>query len=882
MTHRVFLSYGRKDVYPQGTSNNAVEQAQHFTIVQKVYDHLKRAQHQPWLDKYDLTSDRPFTDALQLAVENSTFVLLFIGAHAMQSEWCQREWKHALARCVTIIPILLEGTWEDDALKQTYPASILSANGIAPLDKVGKLDEAFLLSEIDTRIALAPAPLATAYNAKSVPPSYVDRPVYLTALKDKLAVTDRTYRAGRVTGLTSQQEVTAMQGVGGIGKTTLARAFCADCQVRRAFDEIFWVEVGPENGEASVPQLMASIGARFNDDLQHYQQLSMARTSLHRHLSGKRTLIVLDDVWHENVVEHFEWAGVDCRLLITTRNKSLVEDSQPVNKLTTDEGRKLLANLLNQPDLPHTYDALVTRLDGYTLALEIAGKWLKKYRQPLATYLQNLDKDEAKLFDHLQMSKTDKNANLARSLALTYDTLEEDDQTRFRRLGAIAPASTFDEGLLCALWELQADEIMIPLHTLLDVGMLDDAPRTHDDDTPRYTQHALLRAYARALLEQHDETAAAFNRYADHIITVAEQFITLPLEQWTQLEPDFPHIDWVGDQLAQQSPPTERMGAFAVNVTGYIHRRPLAIQRAGVTTLRGLNWLEGGLAFNRADANLHRVGVLLHAIGSVFLDMGKIDDALAYFLQVLPLRRDMYDHDGEAATLHQIGSLYLSMGKMDEALTHFQQSLTIKRTLGPRAGEAMTLHSIGTLHLRTGKLDEALTHFQQALTIKRALGDCAGEAATLHQIGSLHMSMGKMDEALMHFQQALTIIRHVHNRAEEATTLHQIGSLALSMGKMDEALAHFQQALPITHEVGDRLGEAVTYFNMGMTYEKLGDLDRAIEYVERCVAIDQEINHPDLASDRQTLERLKAKRAGNAPTPSDTIQQDESVKPDDK
>ncbi len=65
MTHRIFLSYGRKDVYPQGTSNNAVEQAQHFTIVQKVYDHLKRAQHQPWLDKYDLTSDRPFTDGLK-------------------------------------------------------------------------------------------------------------------------------------------------------------------------------------------------------------------------------------------------------------------------------------------------------------------------------------------------------------------------------------------------------------------------------------------------------------------------------------------------------------------------------------------------------------------------------------------------------------------------------------------------------------------------------------------------------------------------------------------------------------------------------------------------------------------------------------------------
>ena len=54
---------------------------------------------------------------------------------------------------------------------------------------------------------------------------------------------------------------------------------------------------------------------------------------------------------------------------------------------------------------------------------------------------------------------------------------------------------------------------------------------------------------------------------------------------------------------------------------------------------------------------------------------------------------------------------------------------------------------------------------------------------------------------------------------------------------------------------------------MGIAYEELGDLDRAIEYVERCVAIDQEINHPDLASDRRTLERLKTKRAGGGKEP---------------
>jgi tetratricopeptide (TPR) repeat protein len=79
--------------------------------------------------------------------------------------------------------------------------------------------------------------------------------------------------------------------------------------------------------------------------------------------------------------------------------------------------------------------------------------------------------------------------------------------------------------------------------------------------------------------------------------------------------------------------------------------------------------------------------------------------------------------------------VYLNVGKVDEALTHFQQALPILREVHDRQGEGATLHQIGSVYSQTGKVDEALTHFQQALTILREVHDRSGEGSTCTELG---------------------------------------------------------------------------------------------------------------------------------------------------
>ncbi|MEZ4668030.1 MAG: toll/interleukin-1 receptor domain-containing protein [Anaerolineae bacterium] len=256
----VFLSYGRRDVYPQGVTN-PVEQEQHFPLVEKIYHHLNGLKDtlglEPWFDKRCLTHDRPFTDSINYAVEQSDYLLLFIGAHSMASEWCEREWKHALRHCVPIIPILLEGQWSDPTVQKTYGSRLLSTDGINPLRPDATIDENHLLTRIVDIVRQTPAPLTVPINARTLPDHYIERPQYINDLKKRLGVNDINYRAqSNIVAITSKQESAALQGVGGIGKTTLASALCADCDVRRAFDHIFWLEAGPDVKAEAAPGLM--------------------------------------------------------------------------------------------------------------------------------------------------------------------------------------------------------------------------------------------------------------------------------------------------------------------------------------------------------------------------------------------------------------------------------------------------------------------------------------------------------------------------------------------------------------------------------------------------------------------------------------------------
>ena len=119
-----------------------------------------------------------------------------------------------------------------------------------------------LLADIRHRngVELKPEFRETYVTAPSLPANYVERPEALESLRDAI-ITEGT---GRNIALT------ALEGMGGIGKSVLAQALCHDAVVQQAFpDGIIWTTAGKESAYDLLTR-MREVGKALKDDLTRY------------------------------------------------------------------------------------------------------------------------------------------------------------------------------------------------------------------------------------------------------------------------------------------------------------------------------------------------------------------------------------------------------------------------------------------------------------------------------------------------------------------------------------------------------------------------------------------------------------------------------------
>jgi Tfp pilus assembly protein PilF len=187
----------------------------------------------------------------------------------------------------------------------------------------------------------------------------------------------------------------------------------------------------------------------------------------------------------------------------------------------------------------------------------------------------------------------------------------------------------------------------------------------------------------------------------------------------------------------------------------------------------------------------------------VYQATGQPQRALQLYEQALPLRREVGDRAGEAATLNNMAGVYQATGQPQRALQLYEQALPLRREVGDRAGEATTLNNMAMVYQATGQPQRALQLYEQALPLRREVGDRAGEAATLNGMAYLAMEMQRFPEALTLFEQSIALEQQVGHRAGEIAGLVGAASLLYQhLNRQPDAVALLDQALAIFQQTG--------------------------------------------------------------------------------
>ncbi len=240
--------------------------------------------------------------------------------------------------------------------------------------------------------------------------------------------------------------------------------------------------------------------------------------------------------------------------------------------------------------------------------------------------------------------------------------------------------------------------------------------------------------------------------------------------------------------------------------------------------------------------NLKSKGGAAHArIGRLYRDTGRLDDAQQHLESALALFEDSNDERGIASTVDDVGKLYWLRGDYPKALEATQRSLTMRRKLGDRRSIALSLNNLGLVYQDSGQFKLALDAFEQALRIRREIGDLVGVSISLNNLGTVAQDQRDDQQALTLFLEAHEVAKETGDRNRLALVLTNLGETYNRLGDPLKAVHHLKQAEEIADELGDKMGLAEAVRGLGKAYLAQREYTKARECTARAVEIFREI-----------------------------------------
>ncbi|KAK2440167.1 putative disease resistance RPP13 protein [Trifolium repens] len=243
-----------------------------------------------------------------------------------------------------------------------------------------------------------------------------------------------------------------------MGKTTLAKLVYNDNKIKEHFQLEAWVYVSESFNDVGLTKaILKSFG--FSAD---GEDLSLLQNQLQHELTGKKYLLVLDDIWNwngnaacwENLLLPFNHGSFGSKIIVTTREKkvenvlnSKLFDLQQLDKSDcwrlfethAFHGR----NVCEHPDLKLIGKKIVKKCGGLPLAIKTLGQLLRrKFSEP--EWMKILETDMGRLSDE------DNKVNPV--LRLSYHNLPSNHKRCFAYCSIFPKGGEFGKGDLIIFW----------------------------------------------------------------------------------------------------------------------------------------------------------------------------------------------------------------------------------------------------------------------------------------------------------------------------------------------------------------------------------------------------------------------------------------------
>ncbi|WP_405966096.1 tetratricopeptide repeat protein [Streptomyces sp. NBC_00015] len=612
-----------------------------------------------------------------------------------------------------------------------------------------------------------------------------------------------------------------VQGLGGVGKTTLALHYAHTH--RQSYELVWWIRADTPD---QIITDLADLTTRIRGTTTGQTAAEDADWAIGWLQTHPGWLVVLDNAEHPDSVRQLlgqlHHAG---RHLITSRfAHNWPSDPLALPLLTPSASLDLLTQLtgLAGPDNQHHARLLADELGHLPLSLEQAGAFIAESHISVGEYRDLLRQYPAQTTNTIPAGGNPQRT-MARIWRITLDALHRTTPLAvdILRTAAWFAPTAIPRNLLTRL----ADDPVSYAQALSRLAAYNMI--TLETDT--FGIHRLIQTIARTP----DPTTAndADPHRAHGIITTARHHATALLR--TAL-PDQPRT----------------------NVAGWPTWRAL------------LPHAEALLAATDPDHDTDDTDLVLTSTAIYLEGQGQITQAITYNKRSLDasLRLHGPNHPSTLTSRNNLAYAYESAGDLDRAIPLYEKTLTDRvRVLGEEHPDTLTSRNnlAGAYTYESAEdLDRAIPLYEKTLTDRvRVLGEEHPDTlASRNNLAYAYRAAGDLDRAIPLYEKTLTERIRVLGE-DHLSTLASRNNLAYayeSAGDLDRAIPLHEQTLTDSLRVlgEDHPSTLTSRNNLASAYQSAGDLDRAIPLYEKTLTDRVRVlgeDHPDTLTSRNNL-----------------------------
>jgi tetratricopeptide (TPR) repeat protein len=651
--------------------------------------------------------------------------------------------------------------------------------------------------------------------------------------------------------------ITALFGMRGVGKTTLAAAYAE--QHRADYRATWWIRAETDSTmRADLVGLGVRLGWVAPDDK---EEPAVATVMERLRYEGAGILLIFDNAIDSDSVEVYLPNGGDSQIIITSNAHAWRDVASPmeIDTWPNDVGAEYLVARTGRMAERQAALDLSDALGGLPLAHEQVAAYCERLEVPLATYHRRFDAAPVEILDDKRDAPRAFHNRLtaAKAFAMAIDEaakLHPAAESLIVHAALLAPEpiplflfsearEEFGEPLASNLAGDGLDEAVAALRAfaLLDRETIPDE-RDPSITTDCIRLHRLVRQVA-AMRFDYDRRAKGRRELIEAMSAVYPSGVHRDPGTWPRAR----RLDSLAmalvapdDDLPVGSEP------FAANLLSKLdaYRDGALAAYAEARTLS-----ERALAINERTLGPDHpaTALCLNNLGYLLQAQGDLSGARPRYERALMIREKVLgpDHLETALSLNNLGYLLRAQGSLSDARPYLERALSIhEKLLGPAHPDtAMSLNNLGALLRAQGDLSGALPYYERALAIhEKVLGpDHPDTASSLNNLGHLLQAQGDFSDARRYLERALAIREKAFgpDHPDTATSLNNLGGLLEAEDDLANAQRYFERALAIRERAlgPDHPDTATSLNNLGYLLQTQTDLAGALPYFERALSI---------------------------------------------